>query len=82
MYWFIMQNSLQVTIGGQDEKVYYCHSCHSLCIVKDDLLAGDEWDGSYCTKCGSTDIGVTSIGEWLAEEKRRMDKRREIEWSK
>ena len=77
-----MPNSLQVTIGEQEEKVYYCQSCHSLHILIDDSIADDDWDGSYCAKCGSTDIGVTTIGEWLKEEQRRKDKRREIEWSK
>lgn len=51
-------------------------------VMVDETLAGDGWDGSYCGKCGSTDIAVTTIGEWLAEEQRRKDKRREIEWSK
>lgn len=51
-------------------------------VMVDETLASDEWDGSYCGKCGSTDIAVTTIGEWLAEEQRRKDKRREIEWSK
>ena len=77
-----MPNSFDTTIGELEEKVYYCRSCHSLYIIADDTLAGEGWDGSYCGKCGSTDIGVTSIGEWLAEEQRRKDKRREIEWSK
>ena len=82
MNWFTMPNSFQATIGEQEENVYYCRSCHSLCIVTDELLASDEWDGSYCAKCGSTDVAVTTMTEWLAEEQRRKDKRREIEWSK
>ena len=82
MYWSTMQNSLQTTISEQEEKVYYCTSCHSLCIVVDETLADDGWDGSYCAKCGNTHVGVTTMREWLAEEQRRKDKRRELEWSK
>lgn len=74
-------NQLPDTACG-DDKVFYCNSCHSLCIITDELFAGDDWDGSYCAKCGSTDIETCTIDEWLAEEQRRRDKRREIEWSK
>lgn len=77
-----MPNSFHETIGEEQEKVFYCQSCHSLCIVVDEMLAYDEWDGSYCAKCGSTHIGVCTMEEWLKEEQRRKDKRREIEWSK
>ena len=62
--------------------VYYCRSCHSLCIVFDDSLAFEGWDGSYCGKCRSTNIGICTMDEWLAEEERRRKKREEIEWSK
>jgi len=48
----------------------------------DDTLADADWDGSYCGKCHSTDIGICLFDEWMEEEKRREDKRREIEWSK
>ena len=65
-----------------EELVYYCRSCHSLCIVVDDTLASEGWDGSYCGKCHSTDIGTCTMDEWLAEEERRRKKREEIEWSK
>lgn len=80
----MQRNRLQVTSGTDehDEDVYYCKQCHSLHILIDESFADDSWDGSYCAKCGSTDIGVTSIYEWLAEEARREKKRREIEWSK
>lgn len=62
--------------------VYYCKSCHSLFVVIDDALAFGEWDGSYCGKCRSTNIGICTMDEWLAEEERRRKKREEIEWSK
>ena len=65
-----------------DEPVYYCRSCHSLLIKFDETLANDDWDGSYCAKCHSCDIGTCSIEEWVAEEERRKEKRRQIEWSK
>ena len=77
-----MQNNPHQETGEDEEKVFYCTSCHSLCIVVDEALAYDDWDGSYCAKCGSTHVGITTMREWLAEEQRRKDKRREIEWSK
>lgn len=40
-------------------------------ILVDDGLASDGWDGSYCGKCGATDIGECSIEEWLKEEEIR-----------
>ncbi len=65
-----------------NEPVYYCRSCHSLCILVDESLATDGWDGDYCGDCHSTDIGVCSIGDWMAEEERRERKRKQIEWSR
>lgn len=62
--------------------VYYCRSCHSLCIVVDESLSFEGWDGSYCGKCHSTDVGVCTMEEWLAEEERRRKRREELEWSK
>ena len=67
----------------QDEDlVYYCKSCHSLSIKIDEVLADDFWDGSYCAKCNSCDIGTCTIDEWLEEEERRRKKREQIEWNK
>jgi len=66
----------------EDNLVYYCRSCHSLCILVDEIFAGEDWDGSYCGKCHSTDIGQCTMEEWLAEEERRRKKREEIEWNK
>lgn len=63
-----------------NEPVYYCLSCHSLCIMDNPAMACDGWDGSYCGKCNSTDIGVCSIGDWMKEEERRERKRKELEW--
>ena len=65
-----------------DELVFYCRSCHSLCVVVDESLASDAWDGSYCGKCHSTDIGQCTIDEWVAEEERRERRRKEIEWNR
>ena len=53
-----------------EDKVYYCRSCHSLYILKDERFLSDEWDGSYCAKCSSTDVGVCTMEEWLREEER------------
>ena len=65
-----------------NEPVFYCRGCHSLNILINQALASDEWDGCYCGKCGSTDIGQGTIDEWLKEEAKRKEKRRQIEWSK
>lgn len=77
-----MQNSKNLTVAEYNEPVYYCRSCHSLCVIVDETLAGEDWDGAYCGKCHSSDISVCTMGEWLDEEERRRRKRREIEWSK
>ncbi len=68
--------------GTGEEAVYYCRDCHSLCIVVDETLASDMWDGSYCGKCHSTNIGECSIEEWLEVERRREQRRKEIEWNR
>ena len=62
--------------------VVYCKNCHSIFIEVNESVAFDDWDGSYCGKCRSTNIGVCTMDEWLAEEERREKKRKEIEWSK
>ncbi|MBR1434511.1 MAG: hypothetical protein IJ584_05295 [Bacteroidales bacterium] len=62
------------------EVVYYCRHCHSIYILIDDDLADDDWDGSYCGKCHSTDIGKCSFGEWYDEEERRKRTLEELEW--
>jgi len=62
------------------EPVFFCKSCHSLLILVDEDLAGDGWDGSYCGKCHSTDIGACQFGDWLKEEERREQKRKELAW--
>jgi Zn finger protein HypA/HybF involved in hydrogenase expression len=74
--------SKALTIEEYDEPVWYCRSCHSLNIVVDESLAIDGWDGTYCGKCHSTDVGVCKMGEWLEEEERRKEKRRQIEWNR
>ena len=60
-----------------EEPVYYCAVCHSLSIGVYDVGAGEDWDGSYCLKCGSTDIRQANIHEWLAEEQRLHGKNRQ-----
>lgn len=65
-----------------DEPVHYCKSCHSLCILVDDALSDEDWDGAYCADCHSTDIGTCSIDEWLVEEKRRKAIEEAREWNK
>lgn len=53
-----------------------------MAIINEESLADEDWDGSYCAVCNSTDIGVCKIGDWLAEEERRAKKRKELEWRK
>lgn len=53
-----------------DEPVAYCADCHSLSIKVDEEGICPEWDGCYCSKCGSTEIRECSIQEWLKEEER------------
>ena len=65
-----------------DNIVFYCKHCHSLYILVDETLAGEEWDGSYCGKCQSTDIATCSMEDWLAEEEKRRLKKLEMEWKK
>lgn len=43
-----------------DEPVFYCKSCLSLKIKTIPMMSGFD----YCDKCGSTNIGETSIQEW------------------
>lgn len=76
-----MQNN-QPLEDDRDDLVYYCKSCHSLHILIDKSMADEEWDGTYCGKCFSANIGQCTMDEWLAEEHRREMKRREIEWNK
>lgn len=76
------KTSRDLTPAEYNEPVYYCRSCHSLYILVDETVATEDWDGSYCGKCHSADIGVCKMGDWLKEDERRKAKRREIEWSK
>ena len=75
-------NDLGLSPEEYNEEVFFCKSCHSLKIILDENMAGDDWDGSYCGKCHSTNIGVCTIGEWLEEEARRKKVREAIEWNK
>lgn len=77
-----MASSSELTPEEYNEIVYYCKSCHSLAVVRDESVVDNDWDGSYCEKCYSTNIGRCKFGEWLEEEERREAKRREIEWNR
>ena len=66
----------------EDNIVYYCSDCHSMCVLVNADLAGEDWDGSYCGKCGSTNIVSCTIDEWLAEEEHRKEVKRQIEWNR
>lgn len=78
----MQRNSDQLSPEEFYEPVFYCRSCHSLCVMVDETMASEGWNGTYCGKCGSTDIDEIPFGQWLQEEERRKAKRREIEWSK
>lgn len=77
-----MVSSSGLTVEEYNEGVYYCRRCHSLYIIQDASLTDGEWDGSYCGKCNSTDIGECKFGDWLAEEGRRKQARKKMEWSR
>lgn len=77
-----MASSNTLTLEEYNEEVYYCKSCHSLFVLQDEMLANENWDGSYCGKCHSTNIGVCKLGEWLAEEEERRRKQEIREWNK
>ena len=65
-----------------EDVVYYCRSCHSLYILFDDSIQMEGWDGSYCGKCQSTDIGQCTIDEWVREEEARKERKRIREWNR
>ena len=77
-----MPNRPIPTEEDRNDPVYYCRHCHSLYVLTDEELADDKWDGSYCGKCHSTNIGICAFGEWWDEEERRRLKREELEWSR
>lgn len=77
-----MRRSKELSVEEYTEPVYYCRDCHSLCIVSKDEFAEDDWDGSYCGKCGSTNVGRGLFGEWLAEEERRDARELDRIWSR
>ena len=77
-----MVSSKDLTIEEWHEPVLYCRACHSLCVVQDEPSSDGSWDGSYCGKCGSTDIASKKFGIWLREEEVVAEKRRLAEWRK
>ena len=77
-----MQRSSGLSPAEYSEKVYYCRSCHSLHILVDDSMTNEDWDGAYCAKCGSVDVGECPFGKWLEEEERREERQRRKEWSR
>lgn len=54
-----------------EDDVWYCRCCHSLYVKWEPGLANGSWDGSWCARCGSTDIGLVPFSEWQAEEAAR-----------
>ena len=76
------KTSKDLTPEEYNEEVFYCNSCHSLHIVVDDTLAGEDWDGSYCAKCFSSDIRKCKFGQWLEIEEWKEEKKRIKEWNR
>ena len=76
------KSSAELSPEEYNEEVFFCQNCHSLAVIVDEVLADKDWDGTFCGKCFSTNIGRCKFGEWLEEEERREAKKREIEWSK
>ena len=77
-----MRSSEDLTPEEYNEEVFYCKSCHSLAVLTDESMADADWDGSYCGKCFSSNIGKCRFGEWLEEEEKWAATRREIEWNR
>lgn len=76
------KTSSDLTPEEWNEPVFCCRSCKSLFILRDESLAGNDWDGTYCGKCGSTDVHPVKFGEWLRDREREERKRLEREWNK
>jgi hypothetical protein len=76
------KTSADLTPEEYDELVFYCKDCHSLCILVDESLHFDDFDGSYCGVCGSANIDECKMGDWMAEEERRERKRKELAWKR
>ena len=63
-----------------DEPVYYCRRCLSLCIKP--VPFSKEQD--YCAECGTTDIGCVGIKEWKKMYRKKYGKefveKKELKW--
>lgn len=77
-----MRSSKDLTQEEYDEPIFYCKACHSCFIKIDDNLADEDWDGSFCGKCMSTDIAECKFGKWLEEEEAEAERKRIREWSR
>jgi Zn finger protein HypA/HybF involved in hydrogenase expression len=54
-------------IDYNEEPVFYCEHCLSLCIRHIPVLE----DSEYCDKCGSTNVSSTTIEDWELKYKER-----------
>ena len=70
-----------IIMEPDEENVFCCAGCHSLYILVDEGLATDDWDGSYCGKCGSCDIREVPFPVWQEEERVREQARKFREWN-
>ena len=61
----------QLNSPYNDEPVYYCKSCLSLCI---EIIGNPEDEDSVCVRCNRTDIGKTDISTWREMWKEKYGK--------
>lgn len=66
--------SNQLSQEEYDEPVFFCSNCHSLNILIDDNFISEDWDGTYCGACHSTNVIKGKFGEWLDEENRNKSR--------
>lgn len=63
----IIEDSKPSNVNYNDEPVFYCRHCMSLCVK---TIEGED----YCDVCGSTDIDQAHIEYWKNECIKRLGK--------
>lgn len=59
---------MEEKINYNDEPIYYCKNCLSICIINGKFM-------DYCADCGSTNISQTSMEEYDEIRYKRFGKR-------